>query len=75
VGKAKDLVISYAISGAGKVANHDALQQALDDGYRVVDVFATPADSGGGNGIGSVVVTVLLSLPGEGTAYRGKGKD
>ena len=69
--KAKDLVISYAVQ-YGKIDEtaYPQLQQALDNGYRVVDVIATPQTvGGGGGGYGPVIVTVLLSAAGTLSEY------
>jgi hypothetical protein len=69
--KATDLVMSYIVHPTGKVENHEGLQKALAEGYRVVDVFLTPMQVGGeGSNIGSVVVTVLLSTDHRGSGYR-----
>lgn len=68
--KATDLVISYAVRYDGTVKDSYApLQKALDDGYRVIDVFTNAASSGGAsNSPGTVVVTVLLTS-GKDSAY------
>jgi hypothetical protein len=60
--KATDLVISYVVSYRGDMLGHERLQAALESGYRVIDVFTNPNTvGGGGNSIGDVVVTVVLT--------------
>lgn len=72
--KALDLVISYAAHPNGNVQGYDPLQTALDDGYRVVDVFTNPIPPGGaGTILGYCSVTVVLTKHFQGLNYRQTG--
>jgi hypothetical protein len=59
-----DLVVSYIVSGKGIVKEtDDALNEALKNGYRVVDVLATEMrPSGASNTVGAICVTVVLTM-------------
>lgn len=71
-----DLVITYAVSGTrgtieDAAGEHAKLLQALADGYRVVDVIATPVTPGGGSSIsGYVCVSVVLTKAAQGLVYK-----
>ena len=57
-----DLVLSYTVHHGGIGKEYAALQQALSQGYRVVDVLQSDADvGGGGTSIGHTCVTVVLT--------------
>ena len=72
--KANDLVISYTVDSQGNLGNYEPLQNALESGYRVVDMFTDATGAGGhSNQIGSVTVTVLLSAPSVEMVYQGGG--
>ncbi len=76
-GKGTDQVISYTVHSSGKLTGYEELQEALVEGYRVVDVLPTPTTvGGGGSGFGAVVVTVILTETSEvrSSAYRRKDK-
>jgi hypothetical protein len=72
--KPTDLIITYfANSGNDSLEGYEPLKTALEDGYRVVDVFSTPSPTGGATvHLGTVVVTVVLSIPGASMVYRSK---
>ncbi len=61
--KAHDLVISYCVAYNRVLEEtHKPLQDALDNGYRVIDITSTPIPVGGaGSGISGAIVTVLLT--------------
>jgi hypothetical protein len=70
--KPTDKVVSYVVAHNGIVsASYEPLEQALKEGYRVVDVFTTPVTPGGGSNVhGHCVVTVLLNATGKDITYR-----
>jgi hypothetical protein len=41
-----DLVLTYTVLANGDVKNDNKLNEALDNGYRVIDVIVTPAAAG-----------------------------
>ncbi|NJR70023.1 MAG: hypothetical protein HC771_16290 [Synechococcales cyanobacterium CRU_2_2] len=65
----KDLIISYTVSPAGGLSEeYTRLTEALENSYKVVDIFSTAQTTGGGGGAGGgsgvtggVCVTVFLS--------------
>lgn len=68
--KPTDLVISYVVNSANVIAaTYEPLKKALDEGYRVVDVFTAPSDGAAGAGHGMAVVTVLLTSHAGTSAY------
>jgi len=68
--KSVDLVISYIVnSGQVDARSYKPLQDALEEGYRVLDILPTAAMAGGSASFGTVVVTVLLTMTGQGSAY------
>jgi hypothetical protein len=69
--KANDLVISYLVHHADVDEKaHRQLQEALEAGYRVVDLLSTAATVGGTcSGHGSVVVTAYLTKDIAGSVY------
>ena len=58
--QAKDLVISYGVTIFGPTEGMLAVQQALEKGYRVVEIISTPMGGGACTNAG-VAITVLLS--------------
>jgi len=73
--KATDLVVSYTVQSAGNCPGYERLQEALNAGYRVVDLVATPISPGGGStGFGAVSVTVLLTTAPGDCPYHRRGK-
>ena len=47
-GQASDLVLSYCVP-EGVPQDHKAIADALEEGYRVLDVIQTPVTPGGGS--------------------------
>lgn len=72
----KDLILSYVVhTQGGHINHHEGIVEALDKGYRIVDVIQTQAAVGGSAGsYGAVVVTVVLSQPNSGMIYSGYAK-
>jgi hypothetical protein len=69
---AHDLVLSYSVHRKCKTLRFfEPVRQALENGYRVVDVIPFPATtSNDRNASGDVVVTVILTNDRDGLAYR-----
>ena len=59
-----DRVLTHVVDLTGKVSGRKELDDALDKGYRVIEVLCTPADNG-------VFVTVVLTHDEQESAYSG----
>jgi hypothetical protein len=57
-----DRVLTHVVDPSGKASGRKELDEALDEGYRVIEVLCTPAASG-------VFVTVVLTHDEQETAY------
>jgi hypothetical protein len=58
VEKPKDLLITYSVSGPMPGFVDERVEQALRDGYRIIDVMSTATGA-------SVIVTAVLTLTSE----------
>jgi hypothetical protein len=63
----QDLIISYTVSGTGDLSDEYAkIQEALNAGYRIVEIISTAQNVGGNSGSngarGGTCITVLLVL-------------
>ena len=66
-----DLIISYhAYSGTDRNTQYAEVLEALNNDYRIVDVFTNTFNCGSGTSLGPVVVTVVLTLDKENLVYR-----
>ena len=73
--KSKDLVITYVVIINGGTPGSDKVQKALDDGYRVLDIIATPVAVGGSSASpGFCAVTVLLTTDAKSSNYNLRSK-
>lgn len=62
----KEMLITYVVGYQkhAEGAEYKRLQQALADGWKVVDIITAPlSPGGGGTSIGFVSITVLLDSP------------
>jgi hypothetical protein len=59
-----DRVLTHVVDMSGKASGRQELEDAMNEGYRVIEVICTPAAS-------SVFVTVVLTHDEHETAYAG----
>ncbi len=64
VNRPHDKVLTHVVDMSGKVSGRQELDEAMNEGYRVIEVICTPAAS-------SVFVTVVLTHDEQETAYAG----
>jgi hypothetical protein len=59
-----DRVLTHVVDMSGKASGRKELDDAVNEGYRIIEVICTPA-------AGSVFVTVVLTHDEHETAYAG----
>jgi hypothetical protein len=70
-----DLIISYTVDNSGTLSSeYSRIQEALDTGYRIIEIISTAQHVGGNSSNGTRGGTCITVLLANGTSIKYVGK-